>query len=519
MSLVIDSSGEGRVRKTSRPGRVAAWLGNLCLTLCLLLPIWQMAAASGPTHLSVPLAPAPTGPTRLTLMEPGLTGIRFTNHLSLSVMATNRVFENGSGVAAGDVDGDGRCDLFFCRLEGPNQLYLNQGGWKFVDEAEKRGVAVRDAYSVGAVFADVNGDGSLDLLVSTLGMGVRFFLNNGKGFFSPADGGGLTRSLGCTSMSLADVDADGDLDLYVATYRTTNFKDKPPGVNPEASLVDGKVVVKPAERFTALPVRRKEGVMLIERGEPDFLYLNDGKGRFDPVSWTDGRFVDESGQALKEPPLDWGLSVILRDLNGDGSPDIYVCNDFFFSRDAIWLNDGTGRFRAASTQMFRNISMSSMAVDVADINRDGFDDLFVADMLSRDHGARHRQRANVLKGELELPVWQSSYRPEVSRNTLFVSRGDQTFAELAQFAGVDATDWTWGCAFLDVDLDGYEDLLITNGNEHDVLDADTMRRLAQEGRNASAGSGNRGLLEFPRLATSNMVLRNRHDLTFEDRSR
>jgi hypothetical protein len=117
-----------------------------------------------------------------------------------------------------------------------------------------------------------------------------------------------------------------------------------------------------------------------------------------------------------------------------------------------------------------------MAADVADINRDGHDDFFVADMLSRDHVSRHRQRANAryvreVKGR---PVNDPEFQPEVMRNTLFLNRGDNTYAEIAQLSGLEATEWTWSAAFLDVDLDGYEDLLITNGNLHDVLDADTL---------------------------------------------
>ncbi len=157
-----------------------------------------------------------------------------------------------------------------------------------------------------------------------------------------------------------------------------------------------------------------------------------------------------AGKPLQAPPQDWGLSVIFRDLNGDGAPDLYVCNDFFHSPDRIWINQGHRNFKAIEPTALRHISMSSMAVDVADVNRDGFDDIFVADMISRSHAARARQRPNRLKGLVTVPVTDPNYRPEVAQNTLFLNRGDGTYTEIAQLSGLDATEWSWGAIFLDV---------------------------------------------------------------------
>jgi hypothetical protein len=465
------------------------------------------------------LNPRGTGKPGFTRQDPSATGVLFTNRLPDSLMVTNRVFENGSGLAAGDIDGDGLCDLYFCSLSGGNQLYRNLGNWHFQEITSQAGVACPGQASTGCVLADVDGDGDLDLLVSSLGGGTRLFINDGRGRFAEPADSGLVHEGGSTSMALGDIDGDGDLDLYVAHYRTTNWKDHPPGVNPQARMVDGRVVVTPADRFLALPVRQGDNVVLLERGEPDLLYRNDGHGHFVKASWTDGTFLDAAGRPLAEEPREWGLSVMMRDFNGDGTLDLYVCNDFFFSRDQLWLNDGKGHFRAAPPLMLRNMSLSSMSLDVADINRDGFDDFFVADMLSRDPVSRQRQRSYMLKGQLKIPATDPLYRPEVSRNTLQLNRGDGTYAEIAQFAGIEATEWTWSCAFLDVDLDGYEDLLITNGNEHDVLDADTGRMISAAERSGSRGSMAPGLLAYPRLATPNLAYRNRHDLTFEDRSR
>src|SRR6185503_10850037 len=164
------------------------------------------------------------------------------------------------------------------------------------------------------------------------------------------------------------------------------------------------------------------------------------------------------GSPLMRAPLDWGLCATFRDVNNDGWPDLYVCNDFW-TPDRLWLNDGKGRFQAAPRLALRHMSSSSMGVDFADIDHDGHLDFFVVDMLSRDRRLRLRQKP---AQNLSLPlIGVSEDRPEVLRNTLFLGQGDGTWVETAGFSGVAASDWSWSPVFLDVDLDGYEDLLIT----------------------------------------------------------
>src|SRR5205814_2484765 len=130
--------------------------------------------------------PIGSGKTGFSLLPGSETGIQFSNVLSDAAVVKNQILLLGSGVALGDVDGDGRCDIYFCRLEGPNVLYRNLGNWKFEDITTQAGVACRDQYSTGAVFADLDGDGDLDLLVNSLGGGTRLFLNDGKGHFVEA---------------------------------------------------------------------------------------------------------------------------------------------------------------------------------------------------------------------------------------------------------------------------------------------------------------------------------------------
>lgn len=477
-------------------------------------PAWQ-SIPEGRWHPVTHAADSRSGFTSLASTDTGLT---FTNHLAELSAANNRILENGSGVALGDIDGDGWCDIYFCRLEGDNVLYRNLGNWRFEDITANSGVACPDQASSGACFADVDGDGDLDLLVTAIGGGTRLFLNDGRGRFTEMTTGRLVRRLGATSMALADMDGDGDLDLYVANYRTDTFRDDPPGLRVEASRqADGTIVVKPEGRFVAL-VPRGGGVEVIERGERDFLYLNQGGGRFAPVSWTAGAFVGEDGQNLAEAPTDWGLAVQFRDFTGDGLPDLYVCNDFAYWPDRIWINEGGQRFRAATPLQFRHQSLSSMSVDVADINRDGRDDLFIADMMSRRSEWRAWQRPNILEGLVRFPRSDPNFRPEVTHNTLHVARDDGSFAEIAASAGVAASEWTWSAVFLDVDLDGWEDLLTASGNGHDVQHADVLAELAQVRSSRTPANRLSNLQRFPPLPTPLLAFRNRRNHTFTDAS-
>jgi hypothetical protein len=364
----------------------------------------------------------------------------------------------------------------------------------------------------------VDGDADLDLLVSGLARGVRLYLNDGRGNFSDAtDISGLRSQSAAMTLALADIDGDEDLDLYVANFRSSTMQDES-GVVFRIALTNGQPVIRSidgrqptVEDLTRYSITRQKTV--VENGEADVLYRNDGHGRFTVISWTDGTFMDEHGKPLMSPPYDWSYTAMFRDMNGDGAPDLYICSDNM-SPDRIWINDGGGRFRALSTFALRHTSLSSMGVDFADINRDGFDDIFVADMMAREHGVRQR-----LLGSPHSVIQPGvmDYRMQYMRNTLFLNRGDGTYAEIAQLSGVDASDWSWSPVFLDVDLDGYEDLLITTGLERSLRDADARRQI--DSRRAKSKLSTREFLELrrimPRLDTPNYAFRNRGDLTFE----
>ena len=160
-----------------------------------------------------------------------------------------------------------------------------------------------------------------------------------------------------------------------------------------------------------------------------------------------------------------------------------------------------------------------MGVDFADIDRDGNVDFFVVDMLSREHQKRHVQLEQ--RSSNMLPIGMSEARLQFSRNTLQRNRGDGTFAEIGYFAGVEASDWSWGPIFLDVDLDGYEDLLVTNGQLRDFQNVDMANKIhaGMAGKHLTQSEILRFMSDFPELRTPNYIFRNKGNLTFEEVSK
>jgi len=494
------------------------------------------SADGGPVQLKVP---AGEGKAGFSLREASAVGLvpsaKYERPKDRPISAMGN-----SGLAAGDVNGDGRPDLFVCGMNAPNVLYINQGKvgeWKFADETKARGLELRGWELRGAVFADVDGDRDLDLVVTSLNGGRNWlFANDGQGNFSESLLVPWLRFRGCGSISaaLADVDGDGDLDLYTTGFRQ-EFHDVQLTPLVSRQLMDAGMEAlsrgraAPAvfyEYFT--PNFGPNGTLRTPKknGAPGVLYLNrlsEGLG-FRAVTDRDGRFLAENGRPVAMRRAQ-GHEAAFRDVNGDGQPDLYVCNDFEW-QDDFWLNDGRGkgfRMRRVQPLAMRRQSWFTMGVDFGDIDRDGHTDFMTVDMLSRDHKRRKTQMgAMAATDNTGQNIGRIDDRPQIMQNTLFHNRGDNTWTEIAQLAGVKASEWSWGIRFADVDLDGYEDILVATGMNRDFMDADALNTIKEKKMDQSLDAILQSRELYSKLPTPNVVYRNQHGdgrrLRFEDMS-
>ncbi|NGP77019.1 hypothetical protein G3570_10270 [Balneolaceae bacterium YR4-1] len=449
--------------------------------------------------------------------SPDETGISFTNRLKNEQIERNRNLLNGSGVAAGDIDGDGWIDLYFAKLDGPNKLYKNLGNWQFRDITAQSGLGLSNQFSTGVNFADIDGDSDLDLLVTALGSTNKIFINNGEGQFQEIAGALGTGAYGSMSSTFGDIDRDGDLDLYITNYKQKSAKDIYPRQRGFSDIIkqddQGNYYIpdhlKPHYEFE----QRGDVMLWFETGENDLLYENDGTGNFTEIPFSSGVFEDQDGEAITAHN-GWGLHTRFFDINEDGYPDLYVCNDFE-TPDRIWINDGDGTFTEIDPLAIRHLSLSSMSVDISDINRDGAYDIFVVEMLSRDYRLRSKQLSTMIP--LPDTTGTISNRPLYMGNTLFLNRSDNTFSEIAEYSGVAASEWSWATSFLDVDLDGYEDIIVATGNYFDTQDLDANSKIARREQMGTIDP-TQTMFEYPSLESQNVAFKNNGNLQFKDKS-
>jgi hypothetical protein len=344
-------------------------------------------------------------------------------------------------------------------------------------------------------------------------------MNDGEGHFTrDSMDAAMEAEKGNTTLSLADVDGDGDLDLYVTNYKERSAED----IYSRDELATKNILRRKQTEQGAEPViapKYAEHFAIVgaeggpsgpaETGERDALYLNEGDGTFRKVQEVQNHFSGPDGEPMGLAK-DWGLNASFRDVNGDNRPDLYVNNDFW-TPDRFWINQGDGVFRAVDPMAIRNQSFSSMTVDFSDANRDGTLDLFVTEMLSSEHSRRMRQHTP--QGPFSTGTIDG--QPQYNRNSFYKSRGDGTYAETAYFSEVEATEWSWGVRFLDVNLDGYDDLLVNTGFSHDVQDIDSRREI---GKKMARQPSKRFITEYPILRLPNEAYRNEGDLTFTETS-
>ena len=398
--------------------------------LLLLLP--GLLSACEETSTPLPSSTQET-PPRFQAISGAESGVDFENKLENEVafnILNYPYFYNGGGVAVGDFNGDSLPDLFFTANQQPNRLYLNRGNFRFEDVTKSAGVAGRSDWSTGVSLADVNGDGHLDIYVSCV-VGLadlkgrnELFLNQGDGsFVEAAEQWGLAQRGYGTQATWLDYDRDGDLDLFQLNHS-----------------------IKPNETIGPASQRLQPDSLAGDR-----LLRNDGD-----------HFTDVTAQAgIFSSRLGYGLGVLTGDIDGDGWPDLYVCNDFH-EDDYLYLNQQDGSYRESLRAWIGHTSKFSMGGDLADFNNDGHADLITLDMKPEVEFIRKTAQPPASYDRYQYKL-SFGYYYQYAHNALQLNRGGQGFSEIAQLAGVDATDWSWSALFADYDNDGYKDLFITNG--------------------------------------------------------
>lgn len=422
-----------------------------------------------------------------------------------------------SAVAVGDLDLDGRPDVFAGNGPRDNGLYLQKSKMKFTNVAKEAGVTGGDkAWAVGISLVDFDNDGDLDAYVCNYDYPNQLFVNQtivdgkrSKGplrFHEEAEKYGLNIADGSVVSAFADYDRDGDLDLYILTHQI--YREGGRSAEPIPLIEEnGKLNVAPnLQRWYRVDEneRGKNGEILYsECGRPDFLFRNDGAKGYVEVTRTAGITKD----------VHWGNSATWWDYNHDGWPDLYVGNDFR-SPDFLYRNNGDGTFDEVSEGLVRHTTWFSMGAVQSDFNNDGLIDFVLADMLPRTHYMQKASTAS-MGDRLDNLEFMSGAR-QMMRNTMHINTGTDRFLEGAWLAGVADTEWTWAIRSADFDNDGLSDLFFCNGVPRQFNHSD----LPEINHAALVGKTHWDhYKDTPERREQNLAFRNKGDFDFQDVSK
>ena len=440
-------------------------------------------------------------------LDSSRTGIHFSNTItesdSINILDLEYVY-NGGGVAISDFNNDGLQDVFFTGNQVGNKLYLNKGRMLFRDVTDVARVGALDRWNTGVATVDINNDGLMDVYVCASikrdapKRANMLFINKGLNsegipvFANEAQAYGVADTGHSTNAAFFDYDNDGDLDLYVLTNKMAGD-----GIYPNQyrkKIVDGSSPTT------------------------DHLYRNDWDSALGHPVFTD---VSKQAGILIEG---YGLGLAIADINKDGWKDIYVANDFL-SNDLLWINNGNGTFTNRAGQCFKHTSYSAMGNDVVDINNDGLLDLIALDMLPANN-VRKKMMTSANAYQTYMNNEAYGYEYQYVRNTLQLNQGMipnakdsvamPVFSDIAFYAGVAETDWSWAPMVTDFDNDGYRDIIITNGFPKDITDHDFMTYRV----NARSVASKEEILEqIPMVKLNNYAFRNNGDLSFSDQTK
>jgi len=422
------------------------------------------------------------------LLNATSTGITFNNTIVESNAENIILYDylyNGAGVGIGDFNHDGLQDVYFAGNQVPDELYYNEGNFKFSFQNKLIKAKLKNSWSSGVSVVDINNDGWDDIYISRTGPGsdperrrnCLLINQEGRAFVDEAAKYGLDHTGHTTQSVFFDYDRDGDLDCYLMSH--------------PASFAHSFDLKTLAELY-------KQGLL-----ESDVLLRND-----------DGKFVDVSKSSGLIEDRAFGLGIVCDDFNKDGWPDLYVSNDFD-EGDLLYINNRNGGFSNEITKLLKHTSNFGMGCDAADFNNDTWPDLMTVDMAFEDHERSKRNMASMdpLKFEVRKQLgWHHQYM----QNCLHLNRQGKVFSEIAQMSGVAKSDWSWSTLFCDLNNDTQKDIFITNGYKRDTRDNDLKAKiLAFQETNANPSIQD-VLSVFPSTLIANKLFINGGDLMFKD---
>jgi len=421
----------------------------------------------------------------LELMSSTHTGINFNNSITESE-TVNHIYYNqiysGSGVAIGDLNNDGYPDIYFGGNQVGDKLYVNKGDLNFEDISKKSKISQSPGWTWGITMADVNSDGYLDIYVCRNGESMnpndrknKLFINNKDLTFTESASEYGIADKGFSSQAVFfDMDNDGDLDMYLVNQ-----------------IPDSRLF----KRYKNIPKKRYQLYK-------DKVYKNDG-----------GKFTEVSEDIGLGDGYTYGLSVSASDLNNDGWTDLFISNDYD-EPDFLYYNNGDGTFKNVILDKIKHISRFSMGTDTGDINNDGAIDLLTLDMAAEDHYRSKTNMRSMNAQEFKEMIDKGDHH-QYMFNTLQLNNGSGEFSDIANIAGISKTDWSWAGLLVDLDNDGFKDIVISNGVKKDVRNNDFLTGLYEKLKTDS-----QDFFDMSKLAPSNplpnYIYKNKNGYEFEN---